>query len=133
MKRRDFLIQGAASATLISIILTMGCGGSADDTDDSDSDSDAGDDDDSVGDDDDDGGTCATGDAQGPSILHAHIIEIPAEDFDNPTDGIYLSTGGDHDHDVAVSAAQLQELIDNCTVTVNSDDSHAHEWTLTFA
>jgi hypothetical protein len=45
--------------------------------------------------------------------------------------GTYTSTGGTHPHSVVISAGEMATLRDSCTVTVASDDTHAHTWVLT--
>ncbi|MFW2388677.1 MAG: hypothetical protein ACN4G0_10095 [Polyangiales bacterium] len=73
---------------------------------------------------------CTVG-GQGPSDTHGHEIEIPQADIDDPQDREYSSTGGTHPHTVAVTAAQYAELAANGSVTVTSNDTHAHTWVLT--
>lgn len=50
---------------------------------------------------------------------------------DDPQDRTYTSMGGTHDHSVDVTAAELSELAGNGTVTVTSQDTHAHTWVIT--
>jgi len=74
------------------------------------------------------GAACTDG-ANGPSDLqHGHTIAILQADIDDPQDRTYTSDGGNHNHSVAVTAAELAELAANGTVTVMSDDTHAHTW-----
>jgi hypothetical protein len=73
---------------------------------------------------------CTTG-ADGSSDSHGHTIAIPQADIDDPQDRLYTSSGGAHDHSVDVTAAQFAELAANGTVTVMSDDTHAHTWVIT--
>lgn len=75
--------------------------------------------------------TCTIADADGSSDTHGHSIAIPQADLESPTgDKTYTSTGGTHTHQVTLTAAQRQALVDDCSVTVSSNDSHAHTWTI---
>ena len=73
------------------------------------------------------GGGCA-GDGSGPSDTHGHSIVIPEADWLAGNPGNYNSTGGDHNHVVPMSAQDMADLAAGCTVTVQSNDSHAHTW-----
>ena len=121
MKRREFLKHTAATAALMSTGALSACGDSKGDTADSGTTT----------------GTttgttvCTIADANGPSDTHNHSLLIPAADLTNPVDGNYMSTGGTHDHLVTLTAADLTTLATNCPVTVNSNDSHFHEWIIT--
>lgn len=75
--------------------------------------------------------TCVIDEASGESNTHGHLLSIPKTDIDNPQDRLYQSTGGGHDHTVALTASELEELGGNCTVTVSSNDTHAHTWVIT--
>jgi hypothetical protein len=153
MKRREFIQKAASAGLTIPILMTFGCGSDdksdtadTDNETDADTDSDADADTDSDADADTDSDTdtdtdtdsdtdtdqCAVGDAGGPANSHGHNLAIPAADFMNPNDSSYTSSGGNHDHVVNITAAELQSLIDDCTVMVSSNDGHAHTWTLTF-
>ncbi len=75
--------------------------------------------------------TCTIGDATGPDDNHGHSIAIPTADLNNPQDRTYTSTGGTHDHQVDITAAELTTLATTCTVTITSNDTHAHTWIVT--
>jgi hypothetical protein len=76
-------------------------------------------------------GACVIAAASGTSDIHGHSLAIPVEPINNPVTSVFNSTGGDHSHAVLVSSAKLTELGQNCAVTVTSNDTHAHTWTIT--
>jgi hypothetical protein len=121
-KRREFLFQlGALSVATPALgIFLSGCetaNPSDDDTGD--------DDDDSAG----GGEECSPGDAEGPANAHSHILSIPAAHLEDPIeDRTYTSSGGTHVHTFTVSAAQLEELRDTCSLTLETTLPHAHTW-----
>ena len=114
LTRKDFL---TGSLALGAIAVLDGCGDSGNGGDGGSS-----------------GASCTDG-ANGPSDLqlgHSHTIAILQADIDDPQDRTYTSsTGGTHNHSVAVTAAELAELAANGTVTVMSNDMHAHTWVIT--
>lgn len=62
---------------------------------------------------------------------HAHQIEILCADL--TSDGVtYVSTATNgHTHQVTLNAGQLSEIAAGHTVTVNTTDSHPHQWVIT--
>jgi hypothetical protein len=76
------------------------------------------------------GALCTAG-ANGPSNTHGHSISIPQAHIDDPQDRTYRSSGGDHNHNVTVTAADFAALAANGVVTVTSDDTHLHTWVIT--
>ncbi len=111
MNRRDFLLRLGAAGLLVP---ALGCPTDDDDT----------------GDDDDSSFVCVVGDAEGEANSHGHVITIPADHIDNPTqDGTYTSSGA-HTHDVTLTVADLEALRDDCEVTTTNNTGHAHTWTI---
>lgn len=137
MKRREFLTRSAGAALVLSIApsLLAGCDGDTEDTD-GDSGTGEGTDDDTEGTGDTDGDTtagdeclnCADSVAEGPSDTHGHLICLTQQDLDDGADITYTSSGGSHDHTFTITAAQLLSIADGDTVTIDSNDSHAHSW-----
>ena len=91
-------------------------------------------DDDDSGADDDDVSDCVPGDAGGPANAHNHEVSIPAAHLEDPIqDRTYTSTGGSHVHTFTVSASQLEQLRDTCSLVVDTSQPHPHSWTITVA
>ena len=78
-------------------------------------------------------GACDTAtSASGDSDTHGHAVLIPAADLASGLGGTYACTGGGHPHDVTLTADDMSALLDNCTVTVESDHGgHPHTWVIT--
>jgi hypothetical protein len=81
---------------------------------------------------------CATngGRASGISGNHGHSLTIPVADFGDGLDHIYSIEGNaDHDHEIALSAAQLATILGGGTVNVTSSigGSPVHTHTVTAA
>lgn len=79
-----------------------------------------------------DGGVCSTFDAGGSSNTHGHLLTVTAAQIAACATVSIPSTGGDHPHTVTLTDEDLDELATGCTVTVTSNDSHAHTWVISF-
>lgn len=64
---------------------------------------------------------------------HGHHLVIPLADWQAGNAGNYVTTASDHNHTVSINAQQMADLAANCTVTVNSNDTHPHTWIITIA
>ncbi|MCP4871673.1 MAG: twin-arginine translocation signal domain-containing protein [Proteobacteria bacterium] len=123
MNRREFLEMLAAAGAAVPVTLSLaGCGGGVDDDDATSND------DDSAGDDDD--ATCEVGAASGTSNSHGHSLSIPADHIANPDQDRTYTTVGGHVHTITVLADELADLRDNCTVTIDTTNLHAHTWVI---
>lgn len=79
-------------------------------------------------------GGCAQSQAQAQdSEGHGHHLVIPLADWQAGNAGSYLTTASNHDHTVSLNAQQMADLAANCTVTVNSNDTHPHTWVITIS
>lgn len=109
MERREFLGHAVRLVLMIPVASTLACDGAE--------------------------GTCSdANDASGDADSHGHSLLIPAADLQAPADATYTSTGGDHTHEVSISAAELEDLVADCEVTVlSSDQGHNHSWLLLLA
>jgi hypothetical protein len=126
MDRRTLLKLGASGVMLPAMLVACDGGGAEFvQTDDQDS----GD----VGDSGAAEGVCNTAtSASGESDTHGHALMIPAADLASGLGGTYPCTGGGHPHDVTLTADDMSALLDNCTVTVESQDGgHPHTWVIT--
>jgi hypothetical protein len=74
---------------------------------------------------------CVVVDASGTSDTDGHTLVLPAADISNQVTSVFSSTGGDHTHNVLVSSAQFGTLVSDCALTVMSNDTHPHTWTIT--
>ena len=66
---------------------------------------------------------------------HGHRLDVPAEDFTNPTDGTYSIRGdADHDHQVSFTGEELEIVSGYNSKAVMStpggQDNHTHMVTL---
>ena len=70
--------------------------------------------------------------AEAPSrkspVAPAGTSEAPAHLEDPIEDRTYTSSGGSHVHTFTVSASQLEELRDTCSLTLETSLPHAHTW-----
>jgi len=131
-ERRELLLRltalGLAGPSLCALVSGCETAGGVDDDDSS------ADDDDSGSSDDDDASDCIPGDASGPSNSHSHSVSVPAVHLEDPIqDRTYTSSGGSHVHTFTVSAAQLEELRDTCSLVLETSQPHPHSWTITVA
>lgn len=122
MKRRDFL-GGTLATAMIPLSMTLtACADGGDETDETA---------DSAGTDSDAASCDDSGDGTGDSNSHGHSVVIPAADLASGGGGTYTSTGGDHPHDVVLTAQDMTDLLADCSVTVTSDSGgHSHTWEL---
>lgn len=135
MDRRSFLIGTITTAVLAPTVLT-GCPPK----DDSDTDGGTGGGTDmgtemgtemgTDGDSDSSTVRCASG-ANGPDDRHGHDLTLTQAEVDSTSDITVSSTAGGHAHSFTITAAQLATLRDTGTLTFSSNDSHAHDWTIT--
>lgn len=59
---------------------------------------------------------------------HSHSFEIKCSHA--TADGWTYVADGAHTHEVNMTAAQLQQVFDGGTVTINTTDGHAHTWVI---
>ena len=60
---------------------------------------------------------------------HEHTLVIVCADEDKAT-VTYNATGSGHVHPVTLTGEQITMIVSGQTVTIETDDSHAHSWSL---
>lgn len=64
---------------------------------------------------------------------HTHQLVVPAADVMAGVEQTYTGTGSGHTHPVTVTAQDFMDLQNGMTVTIMTDDTHPHTWTISCA